>query len=137
MSQSKIRILIAKAGLDGHDRGAKVVASSFADLGFEVELSKLFMTPEELFNIAKNSNADVIGISSHAAGHLTLVPKFMDIVNKNNKNFLVICGGVIPKEDYPLLKEKGVSEVFGPGTNLLDAIYKVFNMVKYGEKSNI
>ena len=95
------------------------------------------MTPEEFFNIAKNSNADVIGISSHAAGHLTLVPKFMDIANKNNKNFLVICGGVIPKEDYPLLKEKGVSEVFGPGTNLLDAIYKVFNMVKYGEKSNI
>ena len=131
------KILVCKLGQDGHDRGAKVVASSFADLGFEVQLSKLFMTPEELFNKAKNSNADVIGISSHAAGHLTLVPKFMDIVNKHNENFLVICGGVIPKEDYPLLIERGVSEVFGPGTNLLDAIYKVFNMIKYGKKSNI
>ena len=131
------KILVCKLGQDGHDRGAKVVASSFADLGFEVELSKLFMTPEELFAQAKNSNADVVGISSHAAGHLTLVPKFMDLVEENNEKFLVICGGVIPKEDYNLLKEKGVSEVFGPGTNLLDAIYKVFNMIKYGKKSNI
>ena len=81
------KILVCKFGQDGHDRGAKVVASSFADLGFEVELSKLFMTPEELFNQAKNSNADVIGISSHAAGHLTLVPKFMDLVNKIMKIF--------------------------------------------------
>ncbi len=131
------KIFVCKLGQDGHDRGAKVVASSFADLGFEVELSKLFLTPEELFSQAKNSNADVVGISSHAAGHLTLVPKFMDLVNDNNEKFLVICGGVIPKEDYSLLKEKGISEVFGPGTNLLDAIYKVFNMVKYGKKSNI
>ena len=100
------KILVCKLGQDGHDRGAKVVASSFADLGFEVELSKLFMTPEELFAQAKNSNADVVGISSHAAGHLTLVPKFMDLVEENNEKFLVICGGVIPKEDYNLLKEK-------------------------------
>ncbi len=131
------KILVCKLGQDGHDRGAKVVASSFADLGFEVELSKLFLTPEELYNQARNSAADVVGISSHAAGHLTLVPKFMDLVNENNENFLVICGGVIPKEDYSLLKKKGVSEVFGPGTNLIDAIYKVFNMIKYGKKSNI
>ncbi len=131
------KIFVCKLGQDGHDRGAKVVASSFADLGFEVELSKLFMTPEELFSQAKISNADVVGISSHAAGHLTLVPKFMDLVNNSNEKFLVICGGVIPKEDYSLLKEKGISEVFGPGTNLLDAIYKVFNMIKYGKKSNI
>ena len=131
------KIFVCKLGQDGHDRGAKVVASSFADLGFEVELSKLFLTPEELFSQAKSSNADVVGISSHAAGHLTLVPKFMDLVNDNNEKFLVICGGVIPKEDYSLLKEKGISEVFGPGTNLLDAIYKVFNMIKYGKKSNI
>ena len=113
------------------------MASSFADLGFEVELSKLFMTPEELYDPARNSDADVVGISSHAAGHLTLVPKFMDLVNQNNEKFLVICGGVIPKEDYNLLRKKGVSEVFGPGTNLIDAIYKVLNMVKYGKKSNI
>ena len=79
------KIFVCKLGQDGHDRGAKVVASSFADLGFEVELSKLFLTPEELFDQAKNSNADVVGISSHAAGHLTLVPKFMDLVNMNNE----------------------------------------------------
>ncbi len=131
------KILVCKLGQDGHDRGAKVVASSFADLGFEVELSKLFLTPEELFIQAKKSKADVIGISSHAAGHLTLVPKFMDLMDKENEKFSVICGGVIPKEDYKFLKDKGVSEIFGPGTNLLDAIYKVFNMIKYGKKSNI
>ena len=131
------KILVCKLGQDGHDRGAKVVASSFADLGFEVELTKLFMTPEELLIEAKKSNADVVGISSHAAGHLTLVPKFMDLVKESNESFLVICGGVIPKEDYSLLKQTGVSQVFGPGTNLLDAIYNVFNLIKYGKKSNI
>ena len=131
------KILVCKLGQDGHDRGAKVVASTFGDLGFEVELSKLFMTPNELLLIARKSKADVIGISSHAAGHLTLVPQFMELANASNENFLVICGGVIPKEDYPILKEKGVTEIFGPGTNLLDAIYRVFNLVKYGKKSNI
>ena len=95
------------------------------------------MTPNELLNKAQKSRADVIGISSHAAGHLTLVPQFMDLVKKNNESFLVICGGVIPKEDYNFLKDKGIAEVFGPGTNLLDAIYKVFNLIKYGKQSNI
>ena len=100
-------------------------------------MTKLFLTPEELLIQAKRSKADVVGISSHAAGHLTLVPEFMDLIKKTNENFLVVCGGVIPKEDYSLLKEKGVSEVFGPGTNLLDAIYNVFNLIKYGKKSNL
>ena len=86
---------------------------------------------------AVKSKADVIGISSHAAGHLTLVPQFMDLLKKSNEDFIVICGGVIPKEDYGLLKEKGVLDVFGPGTNLLDAIYKIFNLIKYGKQSNI
>ena len=131
------KILVCKLGQDGHDRGAKVVASCFADLGFETEMTKLFLTPEELLIQAKKSKADVVGISSHAAGHLTLVPEFMDLIKKTNENFLVVCGGVIPKEDYSLLKEKGVSQVFGPGTNLLDAIYNVFNLIKYGKKSNL
>ena len=131
------KILVCKLGQDGHDRGAKVVASSFADLGFEVELTKLFLTPKELLKKAIKSKADVIGISSHAAGHLTLVPQFMDLIKENNQNFLVICGGVIPKEDYNFLLNKGVSKVFGPGTNLLDAIYDVLNLIKYGKKSNV
>ena len=131
------KILICKLGQDGHDRGAKVVASCFADLGFETEMTKLFLTPEELLIQAKKSKADVVGISSHAAGHLTLVPEFMDLIKKTNEHFLVVCGGVIPKEDYSFLKEKGVSQVFGPGTNLLDAIYNVFNLIKYGKKSNL
>ena len=131
------KILVCKLGQDGHDRGAKVVASAFADLGFEAQVTKLFMTPEELLKEAVKSKADVIGISSHAAGHLTLVPQFMDLLKKSNEDFIVICGGVIPKEDYGLLKEKGVLDVFGPGTNLLDAIYKIFNLIKYGKQSNI
>ena len=131
------KILVCKLGQDGHDRGAKVVASAFADLGFKAEITKLFLTPEELLIEAQKSKADVIGISSHAAGHLTLIPKFMDLVKKSNEEFIVICGGVIPKEDFATLKEKGVSEIFGPGTNLLDAIYKIFNLIKYGKKSNI
>ncbi|MBF96696.1 MAG: Methylmalonyl-CoA mutase [Alphaproteobacteria bacterium MarineAlpha9_Bin4] len=131
------KILVCKLGQDGHDRGAKVVASSFADLGFEAELTNLFLTPEELLLKAKSSKADVIGISSHAGGHLTLVPQFMDLLKKENENFVVVCGGVIPKEDYNLLKQKGVSQVFGPGTNLLDAIYNILNLIKYGKKSNI
>ena len=129
--------MVCKLGQDGHDRGAKVVASAFADLGFKAEITKLFLTPEELLIEAKKSKADVIGISSHAAGHLTLIPKFMDLVKKSNEEFIVICGGVIPKEDFATLKEKGVSEIFGPGTNLLDAIYKIFNLIKYGKKSNV
>ena len=133
----KPKMLVAKLGQDGHDRGAKVIASSFADLGFEVELSKLFISPTELLKIANDLEPDVIGISSHAAGHLTLVKEFMELQKNNKKKFLVICGGVIPKKDYNKLKNMGVSQIFGPGTNITDASYNILNLIKYGQKSNL
>ncbi len=133
----KPKMLVAKLGQDGHDRGAKVIASSFLDLGFEVEITKLFLTPEELLKQANLLKPDVIGISSHAAAHMTLVTDFMTLLKSNNDDFLVICGGVIPKKDISKLKNLGVSEVFGPGTNIIDACYKVLSLIKYGKKSNI
>ena len=94
----KPKMLVAKLGQDGHDRGAKVIASSFSDLGFDVEITKLFLTPQELIEEADIIKPDVVGISSHAAAHMTLVTDFMNIAKTNKKNFLVICGGVIPKK---------------------------------------
>ena len=114
-----------------------MIASSFADLGFKVELTKLFINPSELLKIANALEPDVIGISSHAAGHLTLVKEFMDLQKNNKRKFLVICGGVIPKKDYNKLKNMGVSQIFGPGTNITDASYNILNLIKYGQKSNL
>ncbi len=133
----KPKMLVAKMGQDGHDRGAKMIASSFNDLGFEVDLSDLFLTPLELLKLSIKNNPDVIGISSHAAAHMTLVPEFITLMKENNKRFLIICGGVIPKKDYAQLKKEGVAEIFGPGTNIIDASYKILNLIKYGDKSNI
>ena len=133
----KPRMLVAKLGQDGHDRGAKVITSSFSDLGFDVKITKLFLTPEELLKEANVIKPDIIGISSHAAAHLTLVSEFMSLLKQNNNQFLVICGGVIPKKDIKKLKNFGVSEIFGPGTNVINACYKILNLIKYGKKSNI
>ena len=80
---------------------------------------------------------DVIGISSHAAAHMTLVTDFMKLLESNNKDYIVVCGGVIPRKDITKLKDLGVSEIFGPGTNIIEASYKVLNLIKYGKKSNI
>ena len=131
------KMLVAKLGQDGHDRGAKVIASSFSDLGFEVEITKLFLTPKELLQESNKGIVDVIGISSHAAAHMTLVTEFMQLLRSNEKKFIVVCGGVIPKKDIKKLKNIGVSEVFGPGTNILDASNKVLSLIKYGGKSNL
>ncbi len=133
----KPMMLVAKLGQDGHDRGAKVIASSFSDLGFDVEITNLFITPDELLTQAKKLKPDVIGISSHAAAHMTLVSEFMNLIKNSNMDLLVVCGGVIPKKDISELKKIGVSEVFGPGTNILEATYKVLNLIKYGKKTNI
>ena len=133
----KPKMLVAKLGQDGHDRGAKVIASSFFDLGFDIEITKLFLTPQELMEEANKIKPDVVGISSHAAAHMTLVDDFMKLCKVNEKNFLVICGGVIPKKDISKLKDLGVAEIFGPGTNIINACYKVLNLIKYGKKSNI
>ena len=133
----KPKMLVAKLGQDGHDRGAKVIASSFSDLGFDIEITKLFLTPEELIEEADKIKPDVVGISSHAAAHMTLVTDFMNLSKFNKNNYIVICGGVIPKKDINKLKNLGVSEIFGPGTNIINACYKILNLIKYGKKSNI
>jgi methylmalonyl-CoA mutase len=115
-------ILVAKMGQDGHDRGAKIIATAFADMGFQVELSEMFETPIEIAERAIASNADVVGVSSLAAGHKTLIPELIDHLKaKKRDDILVICGGVIPEQDYAFLKESGVSDIFGPGSNVLDS----------------
>ena len=119
------RIMIAKMGQDGHDRGAKVVATSFADLGFDVDIAPLFQTPEEVAKQAFENDVHILGISSLAAGHKTLIPKLIDIINEEDNNMLIIAGGVIPKKDYEFLYEKGVHEIFGPGTIIADSAINI------------
>ena len=121
------RIMIAKMGQDGHDRGAKVVATSFADLGFDVDIAPLFQTPEEVAKQAFENDVHVLGISSLAAGHKTLIPKLIEIINKEENNILIIAGGVIPKKDYDFLFEKGIHDIFGPGTIIADSAIKILN----------
>ncbi|EGC38343.1 hypothetical protein DICPUDRAFT_86554 [Dictyostelium purpureum] len=125
------RILIAKMGQDGHDRGAKAVASAFSDFGFEVDLSPLFSTPEESCKFAIESDVDVVGISSLAAGHKTLVPALVGELKKHHaEHITVICGGVIPPQDYDFLYQHGVAAIFGPGTPITDAALAVIDAVE-------
>ncbi len=119
-------ILIAKMGQDGHDRGAKIIATAFADLGFHVDMTDLFSTPQETAEQAIALNVDAIGVSSLAAGHKTLVPELMRCLeDKGRTNIRIFVGGVIPEQDYAFLRSAGVSEIFGPGTNVLEAAYAV------------
>lgn len=120
------RILIAKMGQDGHDRGAKVIASSFADLGFDVDIGPLFQTPEETALQAAENDVHVIGVSSLAAGHKTLVPSLRDELAKiGRQDILIVVGGVIPAQDYEFLRENGATAIFGPGTVIPVAAQKV------------
>ena len=116
------RIVVAKPGLDGHDRGAKVVASSFADLGFDVDLGPLFQTPEETAQQAVENDVHWVGVSSLAAGHKTLVPQLMEALkNLGRSDILVVVGGVIPKADYAGLFDLGVAGIFGPGSPIAES----------------
>jgi methylmalonyl-CoA mutase len=116
------RILIAKLGQDGHDRGAKVIASAFADLGFDVDMGSLFSTAEETARQAVENDVHIIGISSLAGGHKTLIPQLIECLKQSGRSdILVAAGGVIPKKDYKFLIEKGAVAVFGPGTNIITA----------------
>jgi len=125
------KMFVAKMGQDGHDRGAKVIATAFADLGFDVLVGPLFQTPEEAVAEAIASGVDLIGVSSHAAGHLTLVPQLMDALDAaGSKNITVICGGVIPPKDYDELTAVGVGAIFGPGTNIPEAAAEVIEIVR-------
>ncbi len=116
----KPRIMVVKMGQDGHDRGAKVIATAFEDMGFDVVVGPLFQTPEEAADMAVAEDVDVVGISSHAAGHRTLAPMLLEeLAKRNAADKIVICGGVIPAQDYEFLKAAGVTEIYGPGTNIL------------------
>jgi methylmalonyl-CoA mutase len=118
-------------GQDGHDRGAKVIATAFADLGFDVDIGPLFQTPEEVAKDAIDADVHVIGISSQAAGHKSLVPQLIDALKKEKADdILVIVGGVIPSQDYAFLEKAGVAAIFGPGTNIPDAAGKVLSLIR-------
>ena len=117
-------------GQDGHDRGAKVIATAFADIGFDVDVGPLFQTPDEAANDAIDNDVHIIGISSQAAGHKTWAPKLIKALKSQGaEEIIVICGGVIPQQDYEYLYEKGVKAIFGPGTNIPDAASKILKLI--------
>jgi methylmalonyl-CoA mutase len=125
------RMLVVKMGQDGHDRGAKVIATAFADIGFDVDVGPLFQTPEEAAQDAVDNDVHVIGISSQAAGHKTLAPKLIEALRAQGAgDILVICGGVIPQQDYDFLKKAGVKAIFGPGTNIPDAAQDILRLIR-------
>ena len=116
------RILIAKMGQDGHDRGQKVIATAFADLGFDVDIGPLFQTPEETARQAVENDVHIVGASSLAAGHLTLVPQLREELEKLGRDdILIVCGGVIPPQDFDALYEGGAEAIFPPGTVISEA----------------
>jgi len=125
------RMLVAKLGQDGHDRGAKVIATAFADLGFDVDIGPLFQTPEEVAQQGIDNDVHVIGISTQAGGHKTLVPSLIQALRESGaSDILVVCGGVIPQNDYAFLHESGVSAVFGPGTHIPSAAKEVLAAIR-------
>jgi len=127
----KPRILVVKMGQDGHDRGAKVIATAFGDLGFDVTVGPLFQTPEEAADLAVTEDVDIIGVSSHAAGHKTLAPMLLsELASRGAADKLVICGGVIPSQDYDFLTDAGVKAVFGPGTNIPEAAMSLIDLLQ-------
>jgi methylmalonyl-CoA mutase len=124
------RILVVKLGQDGHDRGAKVIATAFADIGFDVDVGPLFQTPEEAARQAIENDVHVVGVSTQAAGHKTLVPELVaELRRQGADDVLVVCGGVIPPQDYPFLKAAGVSAVYGPGTNIPAAAAEILALL--------
>ncbi|MBU1180601.1 MAG: methylmalonyl-CoA mutase [Proteobacteria bacterium] len=130
------RILVTKMGQDGHDRGIKVVATAFADLGFDVDISPMFQTPLEAARMAVENDVHVVGVSSLAAGHKVLVPQLIEALKaEGGKDILVVVGGIIPPADYDFLYEKGVSKIFGPGTVITDAANKVLNVLFESRKT--
>jgi methylmalonyl-CoA mutase len=124
------RMLVVKLGQDGHDRGAKVIATAFADIGFDVDVGPLFQTPEEAARQAVENDVHVIGVSTQAAGHKTLVPALLTALRQEGgDDILVICGGVIPPQDYEFLMRAGVSAVYGPGTNIPLAAGEILKLI--------
>ncbi|TIM97360.1 MAG: methylmalonyl-CoA mutase [Mesorhizobium sp.] len=130
------KLMVAKLGQDGHDRGAKVIASAFGDLGFDVVAGPLFQTPQEAASMAVASEVHVVGASSLAAGHKTLLPQLVEALKaRGAENIIVVCGGVVPRQDYQFLMDHGVAAVFGPGTHILDAARAVIDLIE-GRRRN-
>jgi methylmalonyl-CoA mutase len=125
------RMLVAKLGQDGHDRGAKIIATAFADIGFDVDIGPLFQTPEEAARQATENDVHIVGVSTHAAGHKTLVPALIEALKREGADdILVVCGGVIPPKDYDFLKKAGVSAIYGPGTNIPKAAAEILSLIQ-------
>ncbi|HEY5700643.1 MAG TPA: methylmalonyl-CoA mutase [Gammaproteobacteria bacterium] len=130
------RIMVVKLGQDGHDRGAKIIATAFADIGFDVDVGPLFQTPEEAARQAVENDVHVVGVSSQAAGHQTLVPQLIDALKSEGAgDVLVICGGVIPPQDYDELMRAGVAAIYGPGTNIPIAASEVIKLIRGHRKA--
>jgi len=124
------RMLVVKMGQDGHDRGAKVIATAFADIGFDVDVGPLFQTPAEAAQDAVDNDVHVVGISSQAAGHKTLAPQLVEALKAADaEDIIVICGGVIPQQDYQYLYDHGVKAIFGPGTNIPAAAQDILRLI--------
>jgi methylmalonyl-CoA mutase len=130
------RLMVVKMGQDGHDRGAKVIATAFADLGFDVDIGPLFQTPAEAARAAIENDVHVIGVSSQAAGHKTLVPQLIEeLARQGGSDILVVVGGVVPPQDYEFLKQAGVAAIYGPGTNIPAAAAEILSILRQrGEK---
>jgi methylmalonyl-CoA mutase len=125
------RMLVVKLGQDGHDRGMKVIATAFADLGFDVDIGPLFQTPEEAARQAIENDVHVVGVSSQAAGHRTLVPDLLSALREQGaENIAVVVGGIIPPRDYAFLREAGVAAIFGPGTAIPKAARQVLDVIR-------
>ena len=129
-------MMVAKLGQDGHDRGAKIIATAFEDLGFKIEVGPLFQTPEEAAKAAVQKKVHVLGLSSQAAGHHVLVPQVLKALKEaGGEDILVVCGGVIPPQDYEGLYAQGVAAIFGPGTPLLKAAETVLDLLEKPHKT--
>ena len=129
------RLLVAKMGQDGHDRGAKVIASGLADLGFDIDIGPLFQTPAEVAQQASDADVHMIGVSSQAAGHKHLVPMLLQALREQGvEHIQVCCGGVIPQQDYAMLREAGVAAIFGPGTKIVDAANACIDAIEAHQK---
>jgi len=127
----RIRVLVAKPGLDGHDRGAKIIARAFRDAGFEVIYTGLRQTPEQVVNASLQEDVDVIGLSVLSGAHMTLVPRILELMKKEKlDDVMVVIGGIIPDQDIPKLKQLGVSEVFQPGASTEDIIAYIRSHVR-------
>ena len=125
---SRPRILVAKMGQDGHDRGQKVIATAFADLGFDVTVGAMFQTPAEIAKLAVEQDVHIVGASSLAAGHLTLIPELKEALGKlGREDILIVAGGVIPPQDYDAVRKAGAAEIFPPGTVIPDAAERLMD----------